>query len=135
MNRVNPLHIGALLIVILLFVLFKLHSAKSELLEAKKSFNETSQIAVKLNGLKKVYANTTESKRVLLKILSISKLQSLEMDKKIEKSYAKIAIKSIDKMALNILMGKVLNSTLIIKKLKIKRLSEKKASLEMEITW
>lgn len=135
MNRVNPLHIGALLIVILLFVLLKLHSAKNELLEAKKSFNATSQVAVELSGLKKVYANSTQSKKELLKILSLSTLRSLEIDKKIKKSYAKIAVKSIDKRALNILMGKVLNSTLIIKKLKIKRLSEKKASLEMEITW
>jgi hypothetical protein len=37
--------------------------------------------------------------------------------------------------ALNTLLGKVLNATFYISELKIKRLSEKSASLKMEIKW
>ena len=38
MNRINPLHIGALLIAILLFSMFKLSSVTSELKEVKLDY-------------------------------------------------------------------------------------------------
>ena len=135
MNRVNPLHVGALLFVVLIFVVFKLNGAKETLLEEKNSYNETSKVALELNGLKKAYERGNKAKKELLRVLSTPALRSLEIQKEFKKSGAKIAIKSIDKRALNLFMGKILNAVFIVDKVKIKRLSEEKASLEMELKW
>ena len=135
MNRVNPLHIALLGVVVLVFVMFKLHSAKAELLEVKNAYNETQKVSDELSSLKKVYADDSKAKKSLLKILNMPLLRSLEIDKELKKSGAKISIKSIDVKGLNLFMGKILNDSFNVKALKIKKLSEKKVSLDMEIKW
>jgi len=135
MNRINPLHLGLLLIVILIFVIFKLNNAKVELLEAKESYKETLIVAKELTDLKKVYADKKKLKKTLQRILQLSSLRSAKIVKTSKKTYMILSSKSIDKKALNILMAKILNANFNLNSLKIKRLSEKKASLYMEIKW
>ncbi len=135
MNRINPLHLGLLLIVILIFVIFKLNNAKVELLEAKESYKETLIVATELKDLKKVYADKKKLKKSLQRILQLSSLRSAKIVKTSKKTYMILSSKSIDKKALNTLMAKILNANFNLNSLKIKRLSEKKASLYMEIKW
>ncbi len=135
MNRINPLHLGLLLIVILIFVIFKLNNAKVELLEAKESYKETLIVAKELTDLKKVYADKKKLKKTLQRILQLSSLRSAKIVKTSKKTYMILSSKSIDKKALNTLMAKILNANFNLNSLKIKRLSEKKASLYMEIKW
>jgi len=135
MNRVNPLHIAALLIVILLFLSWKLTGVKSEIQAANKEFISSEALAVDLNALKSVYANPKRTKRALNKILSQRSLKSANLDIKRDKKSIKISSKSIDAAALNALMGKVLNGSYNITQLRIKQLSKEKAALQMEIKW
>ena len=135
MNRLNPLHIGALLIVILLFISSKLVESKNQLLEAKSSYQETQKVAIELSDLKKVYADKKRLKKSLYKILQLSSLRSANIVKKTKKSEIILSSKSMEKKALNSLLGKILNANFNIKILKIKKLSDKKASLYMEIKW
>lgn len=56
MNRINPLYLGAFLIVVLVFATFKLGGAKSELADAKEAYKQSSKLSTQLSTLKKVYS-------------------------------------------------------------------------------
>ena len=135
MNRVNPLHIGLLLAVVIAFLFFQLSSVKTELEEAQTSFETSEKLAVELSSLKSAYADKRKSKKALEKILSNRTIEAATLTVKRNKKSITIRSKSIDAKTLNTLMGKVLNTSFNIVSLKVKRLSDTKASLEMEIKW
>jgi len=135
MNRINPLYAGIALVVLLIFVLFNLSNVTNEYHEAKESYKETLQLANELNGLNKIYANSSQTKKSLKKILNHSSLREANIKQKTTKSSIKLNSESMNLSALNFLMGKLLNSTYQIHSLKIKQLSEIRVSLEMEIKW
>jgi len=135
MNQINPLQIGALLVVILAFLFFKLYGVKAELVEATANYKESEKLAVEVSSLKAVYANKKKIKNAINRILTQGSLQEASLDVKRDKKSIKISSKSIETKALNSLMGKILNGSYNVTTLKIKRLSETKASLEMEIQW
>ena len=135
MNRINPLHIGALLFVVLLFSIFKLSGAKSDLSEIKIDYKETQILATKLSGLKATYGNKKSVKKSLSRVLNLSSLRSANIAQKSHKSSVILSSASMDKNALNSLMGKLLNGAYQINSFKIKKLSDSKVSFEMEIKW
>jgi len=135
MNRVNPLHIGIALLLILLILVFKLNSAKSELSQAKESYKQTNKLATELTALKSVYGDKGKSKISILKILKIPALKVAEIKQNIKKSSINISSESMDIKALNILLGKLLNGAYNITMLDVKKLSETKVSLKLEIKW
>ena len=135
MNQINPLHIGGLLLTLLVFLMLQLSDVKAELAEAKSEFAKSEKVAVDLSSLKAVYANKKRTKRALERILSQRSLRSAGLEIKRTKEFVKISSPSIDTRALNFLMGKILNGSYKISELKIKKLSETKASLLLEIKW
>jgi len=135
MNRINPLYIGALLVLILGFMILKLSDIKEDYSDAKSEYKETFKIANELSGLKSVYANRAKTKKSLQKVLRNATLRASKVQTKSKKSGMSISAKSMDMKALNYLMGKVLNGTYQIDRLKIKQLSEHRVSLDMEIKW
>ena len=135
MNRINPLYLGILLFIILLFSIFKLNDAKNELLEVKGSYSEITKLSSDLSGLKNIYADKNKVKRAIRRILNQSSLNSAKIEYIAKKSKIVLKSKSLNKNELNSLMSKLLNGFYDIKTLKIKRLSSKHASFFMEITW
>lgn len=135
MNQINPLHIGALLVSLIAFLFFTLNNVKTEMVEEKILYATSEKLAVELSSLKDVYADKKKTKQAIDRILSQSSLQTAALDVKREKSSVKISSKSIGTQALNTLMGKILNGSYNITELQIKKLSETKASLKMEIKW
>ena len=135
MNRINPLHIAGLLIVILIFFMIKLSSAKDELTHTKELYQETLSLSIQLNGLKEVYSDKSKIRKSLNILLRNQALTSSNIKQNISTSSMLLSSESMDKTALNFLMGKLLNGSYNIFSLKIKRLSEKHASLEVEIKW
>jgi len=135
MNQINPLQIGALLAVVIAFLFFKLHGVKAELVEATASYKMSEKLAVEVSSLKSVYANKKKTKNAINRILAQGSLRESSLDVKRNKKSIKIGSKSIETKALNSLMGKILNGSYNVTTLKIKRLSETKASLDMEIQW
>ncbi len=135
MNRVNPLHAGILLLVVLAFLIFKLNGAKSDLQEAKAEYSKTLKLATSLSGLKEVYANKKKTKASLKRLLSHSSIRSANVTQNAKKSGVVLSSQSMSKSALNALMGKILNASYDIQSMKIKKLSANKVSLRMEIKW
>lgn len=133
MNQVNPLHIGGLLAVILLFLFFKLSGIKEELKSVKSDFKASEKVAVDLSSLKNVYADKRKTSRAIERILSQSSIKQAKLTIKREKKSIKISSKSVETKVLNSLMGKILNGSYKITSFKIKKLSATKASLNLEI--
>jgi len=135
MNQVNPIHIGAFLLVLILFLLFKLSGIKEELVEVKQDYKVSKKLAVNVSSLKSVYENKKKTQEAIERILRQSSLKSASFNLKKEKKSIKISSKSIDTQALNSFMGKILNGSYDISLLKIKKLSQTTSSLELEIIW
>jgi len=135
MNRVNPLHIGGLLLVILLFFIMQLSGAKAELKEVEAEYKQVSKLATEVNALKNIYGNKDKAKKSLLRILRLSSLRSANIKQKLKKNSLSVSSLSMDKNALNSLMGKLLNGAYNINAMKIKKLSKERVSFEMEIKW
>lgn len=135
MNRVNPLHIGLLLAVILLFLMLQLSGSKSELEEVSSEYANTKQLVGELSSLKNVYGSKDKVKKSLKRILKLSSLRSASIKEKSTKNGLEISSLSMSKQALDSLMGKLLNGAYNIEKLKIKKLSDEKVSFNMEIKW
>jgi hypothetical protein len=131
----NPLHLLALAIVLLAFTYFKLFELKKEINEEKSAFKESKELALKLNEYKKMYADKTHQTQALKRILAQPSLKKEHIEViKSSKSW-KLRAKSISLAPLNSLMNKVLNGTYIIEKLEIKKISNEKAQLYLEIVW
>jgi len=135
MSKANPFHIVILLVVILLFLVLKLHIAKDELAHAKKSYKEVQNVAMEIEALENIYNNKNKNTKLLQKILKNPVLKGVNIDKKFTNLGATIVIKSADKKVLNFLMAKVLNNSFNIDSFKIQRLSDENVSLKMEIRW
>ena len=135
MNRVNPLHIIILLIVLLAFVMLKLNAAKEELVDTKSSYNQTVVLADKIKGLKSSYFNKTKVQRTINKILRSSTLRASNITEKVTNSSIFLTSKNMNIHSLNFLLGKILNGNYIVSELEIKQLTDKTASLRLEIKW
>jgi len=135
MNRINPIHIAILLIAVLGFFMMKLSGANDELTKTKRLYQETQQLSIQLKGLRVAYSDKNRIKKSLAKILKHNSLRPYDIKKKTTNSSLLISAESINKTALNLLMGKLLNGSYNINSFKIKRLSDDKASFKMEIKW
>ncbi|MFT5659644.1 MAG: hypothetical protein ACI9TV_000266 [Sulfurimonas sp.] len=135
MKNVNPLHIITLLLVLFIFVTFELFKAKEELHKAKENFQETSVLTNKLKGLNKIYSDKEGVRRSIGTILKQYSLKSSNINQSIGKTSITITAESLDTLALNSLMSKILNGSYNLASLKIKKRSDTKASLHMEIKW
>lgn len=135
MNRMNPLYVGVLLLFVIIFLLFKLGGAKDELSEVKEEYAKTAKLATSLSGLKNIYANSKKSKKALRKILALSSLRSANIMQNDKKSNIILTASSMDKKSLNLLMGKLLNASYNITSMQIRKLSNDKVSMKMEIKW
>ena len=125
MNRINPLYAGAFLVVLLLFLSFKLSSSKSELLDAKEAYKESFKLSSELSGLKKVYS----------KKMNLKSFMSASVTVKNIKNGVILSSKSMSVNELDELMGKVINGAYNITELKVKKLNPTKVSLYLEIKW
>jgi hypothetical protein len=135
MNQLNPLHIGALLVALLVFLFFTLSSVKTELQEEQFLYEQSKALAVELSGLKDVYAQKEKTLTSLQRLLSQSSLKRSGITLQKGKESVTLNSKNMDVEALNSLMGKLLNGSYKIVAVNIERLSETKASLMVEIQW
>jgi biopolymer transport protein ExbB/TolQ len=135
MNRLHPLHIGALLVVVLLFSFFKLNAAKQQLHQVQKSYKESKHLALELSALKDTYGNKKKIQKQIQKIAALRSLSNAKIQTLWKKKGVVLRSSSLDLKALNLFMGKILNGNFNIVKLKITKKDDLRASLEMEIQW
>ncbi len=135
MNRINPIHIFILIVVLFGFFTFKLNQTKEELRNIKNEYKKTLDVAIQIDAFKKSYKNKAQIKKKINQILKSRTLRKVNIIKEIKNSKIILKSKEMDIASLNYLMGKVLNSTFIVSKLSIKKINNKKATFMMEIQW
>lgn len=135
MKNVNPLHILALLFVVLIFLYVKLSSAKTELSDAKESYQETLALSSELRSLKETYGDKKSVQKAIAIILKQHSLKSAKIKKTTGSSSITLHSQSMDKVALNSIMSKILNGSYNVRSYTIKRLRDTKVSFTMEIQW
>lgn len=135
MNRINPLHIGLLLVAILIFLVINLFSIKHELEVAKESYTQTEALSTRLSGLKEIYEDKEKIALSLKRILEHASLKSAKIEQELKTTQMIIHSQDIDITALNALMSQLLNGAYTISALKITKLNETHASIFIEITW
>ena len=134
-NRIDPLFIVLFLFIILVLSVFKLSSTKDELNVIATDYKDTQKLVTKISGLKSTYADRNSIKKSLSRILKLSLIHSAKIIQNTKKNSVILSSKSIDKQALNLLMGKLLNGVYQINSFKIKKLDEFRVSFEIEIKW
>ena len=135
MNRVNPLHIVLLLVVVILFIFFKLSSIEQQLADARESYSTREKIANELVSYKKLYGNKKRIESALQRIISQRSFASAKIKLSRGKQSIKIDAKSLTKSLLDALVSKIFNGAYTIKNLTIKRIDATHASLVVEIAW
>jgi len=135
MSKVNPLYILTFLVILLIFSISKVNYSKEQLKSVKDEYTNIENIANELYVLKKIYADKKSIKHQIESILRNRALSDANIEKVYKKSSIVISSDAISLKGLNFLVGKVVNKTFNIKKLKIKKISKKSATLLMEIAW
>ena len=133
MKNVNPLHIIALLLTLLLFLFFQLHNAHKQLQKSTERVMQTQKTALQLAELQSLYNNHARTKAALQKILRQPSLKGVKLKVHFSETTLSITTQKMQRKALKSLMSKILNAPYNIKKLTIKRLSKTTVSLDMEI--
>lgn len=135
MKKLHPLHVGAVLVCLLLFFVFKLSGAKDELLLAKEEYKESALALNELSSLNSAYLGKEEVKKSLQRILAQPLLKGANIEQKLKSNSIVLTAATLEKEALNSIMSKLLNGAYDIAAVNIKKLSDNKASLEVEIQW
>ena len=133
MNRINPLYIVLLLVIVFVFVSLKLDSVQFELADIKDEYKKKASLTYKVSGLQSAYRNKKDIERSINLLLRFPAVKSANIETKIKNNSIVLSSKSIDKNVLNLLMGRLLNRTYNIHSLKIERLSETRVCFKMEI--
>lgn len=135
MNRINPLYVGILAILLLLFFTLKLATLQESLKNEKRAYKETLGVATNLQGLKAAYADKMGVRKSINRLLRQRILKSANIEKKLKSKGLVLSAKSVTLQQLNFFMGKIVNGSYKIGLLKIKRISKERASFRLEIQW
>lgn len=118
MNKLNPLYILLLCIIISLISFFKLSEIKNEFINSSNNLIIFTKNAREYNDLKNSWLNKNEIKKRVNNLLR--NFKSSNYNKNEKKTYISIEFKSINKKKLSKFLNKLLNQKFILNKLVIK---------------
>ena len=134
-NRINPLYVIALFLIIILFMLFKLQTLHHQIVDATNEYQTDFKVAKELKLYKNIYKDKRDVISKLNRILNNKILKNLKINRRITSSKFIIDIDSLKKKELDYLMKKIINQFFIITFLNIKKKDNNYASLKVKITW
>lgn len=135
MSRINPIYISVLLIFALVLALFKLDDSKDELENSKNTYLKTEKLSLELSTLREIYGDKVKIKQSLEQILRQPALSTSSLKHSFKNSSFECSSESMNLSSINMLMSQILNKSYNITSLEIKKLSDTRASLMMEIKW
>lgn len=134
MRQINPLYVMALLVLALVFVMIKLNATTQYQNEALSDLAKTEKMAKRITTLKRVWDRPKATKKELSQLLKARPLRGAEIVRKNQRGGIVLKAKALNTQQMGYLMSKLFNGAYTIKSYRLKRLSEEKASLEMEIS-
>ncbi|MBU1642847.1 hypothetical protein KKE54_05755 [bacterium] len=130
--KINPLYFALLLIVALLFAIYQLGSAKTQLRESKNELVKIEAMAEEIDALKRAWDNPKTSS-TLDRLLEAPQLKSANIQRSEKRGLIVLKSKSADLKATNYFFAKLFNSAYILQSFEVDRLDDETVSFSVEI--
>ena len=132
MNRVNPLFILLLSVIIAVFSAYSASKKEREFEDLQQEYHAKEDLALKLKALKDAYA--PKRIREILRLLHNSRVRQSGIRYEQKAKTLLINGKNVDVKVANMIVSKVLNGTYNLEKFSLGRAKDG-VNLEMEIVW
>jgi len=120
MNKINPLHIVAFLIVVILILIFKVNFIQKNINTLSYSIEKTKQSGIYLSEIKKEFGNKQKQVKFLKKFLKSNGLDKSPHKLRISSSEINIDIVNVESKLANKVVSKILNTSLLVSSFEIK---------------
>ena len=131
--KINPLYIGLLLIVALIFSVYQLGESKSQLHESKNSLLKIEAMAEEIDALKRAWDSPKSTTTALNRLLKAPQLKSANIQKSKKRGLIVLKSKKANLKATNYFFVKLFNGAYILKKFDVERLDDESVSFSVEI--
>jgi hypothetical protein len=135
MNRVNPLYIGALLVMVLGFTFVQLQQSKMRLETLEGEYAQSLETALTLRALREAYDTKQSEKKNLVQHVDTLIKRGAAIEKIEKKSSLSLKSDSLELKQLETLFSKILNANYKIDTLRLERINQESVRLQMEIQW
>ena len=132
MNRLNPLYILLLTLILALFAAYSASKKQQELESLQSEYSIKKDIALHLHALKKAYS--PKRKRELLQLLHSSRFKKSGIKTEDKRERLLITGKNVDVKAANILLSRLFNNTYNLDKLSVTK-AKNGVDLKVEVVW
>ncbi len=132
-GRINPLYFLLLILVFVLFSTYRLEQAKDRLQEAQEDLKVTEELAIRLMAIKKAY--DSKNKEKLVRFLKSKQFQKSGIKIKNTAGSFGVEASSLDISRLNAILSRVFNGNYNVVGLRVKKRSDDKTELRLEIKW
>ena len=131
--KFNPLYILGLLLVVLIFAVYKTQNKEEQIRQANLQLQTLTSKAKELEALKQSWEDRGEALKKIRAALSHPVLRDVTINEQQKKSAYVLEFPNLNKQELNHVSSKLLNETLVIKRFELERLDDANATLAMEI--
>jgi len=131
--KINPLYLGLLLIVALIFSVYQLGESKSQLHESKNALLKIEAMAEEIDALKRAWDTPKSTITALDRLLKAPQLKSANIQKTKKRALIVLRSKKANLKATNYFFVKLFNGAYILKKFNVERLDDESVSFSVEI--
>jgi len=131
--KINPLYIGLLLVMALVFVIYQLDKSKSQLRTSKVALQKVEAMAEEIDALKRTWDVPKSTSKAIERLINAPQLKSANIQRIKKRGKIVLSSKKANLKATNYFFVKLFNGAYILEKFEIKRLDEESVSFNVEI--
>ena len=131
--KINPLYIGLLLLVALIFSIYQLDQSKVALHKSKDALVKIESMAEEIDALKRAWDSPKSTTTALNRLLKAPQLKSANIQKTKKRGLIVLTSKKANLKATNYFFVKLFNGAYILKKFDVQRLDDESVSFKVEI--
>ncbi len=131
--KINPLYIGLLLLVALIFSIYQLGQSKTELHKSKDALVKIESMAKEIDALKRAWDSPKSTITALNRLLKAPQLKSANVQKTKKRGLIVLKSKKANLKATNYFFVKLFNGAYILKTFNVQRLDDESVSFSVEI--
>ena len=131
--KINPLYIGLLLVMALVFVIYQLDKSKSQLRTSKVALQKVEAMAEEIDALKRTWDAPKSTSKAIERLIKPPQLKSANIQRTKKRGKIVLSSKKANLKATNYFFVKLFNGAYILEKFEVKRLDEESVSFNVEI--
>ena len=132
--KINPLYVGLLLVMALVFSIYRLNESKTELHDSKIALANIENMANEIDALKRAWDAPKATTTALNRLLKSPALKSANIQKVKKRGLIVLKSKKANLKATNYFFVKLFNGAYTLKKFEVKRLDDESVSFSVEIS-